>query len=76
MLAWDGCGFAPERDRGPAIGCSKLKSQKKKDQLALALNAHRLFSAIGPILTIPGGWGLRNPKPKGPGQRSDFLVAT
>jgi len=23
----------------------------------------------GPILTTPGGWGLRNPEPKGPGQR-------
>jgi hypothetical protein len=26
--------------------------------------------AIGPIPTIPGGWGLRNPEPKGPGQRT------
>jgi len=23
---------------------------------------------IDPILTTPGGWGLRNPVPKGPGQ--------
>jgi hypothetical protein len=27
----------------------------------------------GPIPTAPGGWGLRNPEPKGPGQRSIFL---
>src|SRR5258708_30281426 len=27
----------------------------------------------GPIPTAPGGWGLRNPGPKGPGQRSDCL---
>src|SRR5215467_3702693 len=25
--------------------------------------------AIDPIPTAPGGWGLRNPEPKGPGQR-------
>jgi hypothetical protein len=24
----------------------------------------------GPIPTAPGGWGLRNPEPKGPGQRT------
>jgi len=29
--------------------------------------------ASGPIPTIPGGWGLRNPEPKGPGQRSISL---
>ena len=28
------------------------------------------FLRTGPILTTPGGWGLRNPVPKGPGQRS------
>jgi hypothetical protein len=27
----------------------------------------------GPIPTAPGGWGLRNPELKGPGQRSDGL---
>jgi hypothetical protein len=26
-----------------------------------------------PILTTPGGWGLRNPEPKGPGQRRSIL---
>jgi len=31
------------------------------------------LAALGPIPTIPGGWGLRNPKPKGPGQRSAFF---
>ena len=29
----------------------------------------------GPIPTAPGGWGLRNPEPKGPGQRSDCFFA-
>jgi hypothetical protein len=23
----------------------------------------------------PGGWGLRNPEPKGPGQRSECFLA-
>src|SRR2546423_12364481 len=27
----------------------------------------------GPILTTPGGWGLRNPEPKGPGQRTTYF---
>ena len=31
---------------------------------------------IDPILTTPGGWGLRNPVPKGPGQRSEYTIAT
>ena len=43
----------------------KQPSQTKKDQLALAL----LVVRTDPILTAPGGWGLRNPEPKGPGQR-------
>ncbi len=30
---------------------------------------------LDPILTTPGGWGLRNPVPKGPGQRSGHLIA-
>src|SRR3954470_14934499 len=29
----------------------------------------------GPIPKAPGGWGLRNPEPKGPGQRSDRFLA-
>jgi hypothetical protein len=49
-------------------------SKKKKDQLALAQYGDN-YSAIGPIPTIPGGWGLRNPESKGPSQRSVFLVA-
>src|SRR5258705_461205 len=31
------------------------------------------YLRTGPILTTPGGWGLRNPEPKGPGQRRLFL---
>lgn len=31
------------------------------------------YLATGPILTTPGGWGLRNPEPKGPGQRKDIF---
>ena len=29
----------------------------------------KLSCETGPIPTAPGGWGLRNPEPKGPGQR-------
>ena len=54
----------------PSVGgnffCSR---QKKKGQLALALDV----AALGPVPTIPGGWGLRNPKPKEPDQSSIFL---
>jgi len=49
--------------------------KKKKDQLALAQDGDKLFLRTGPIPTTPGGWGLRNPGLKGPGQRSDSLVA-
>src|SRR6202158_4526748 len=42
--------------------------QKKKDQLSLAQYGDKLFLRTGPIPTTPGGWGLRNPEPKGPGQ--------
>ena len=45
-------------------------AKNKKDQLALA---QCVISALGPVPTIPGGWGLRNPKPKEPDQRSIFL---
>jgi hypothetical protein len=31
------------------------------------------YLRTGPILTTPGGWGLRNPEPKGPGQRRLFF---
>ena len=42
-------------------------NKKKKDQLPLAQYG---IPALGPAPTIPGGWGLRNPKPKEPDQRS------
>lgn len=29
---------------------------------------------LGPILAVPGGWGLRNPRPKGPGQLNDANI--
>src|SRR3954467_8777387 len=45
------------------------RPQTKKDQLALAL----LVVRTDPILTAPGGWGLRNPEPKGPGQRTQVF---
>src|SRR5438874_2227103 len=44
-------------------------AQTKKDQLALAL----LVVRTDPIPTTPGGWGLRNPEPKGPGQRTQVF---
>jgi hypothetical protein len=49
---------------------STIPTQKKKDQLTLAQCG---ISALGPVPTIPGGWGLRNPKPKEPDQRSIFF---
>jgi hypothetical protein len=59
--------------RYPSAGRLSLENilKKKKDQLALALM--KMVPATGPILTTPGGWGLRNPEPKGPGQRSTFF---
>ena len=46
------------------------EAQTKKDQLSLVPCA---IAALGPVPTIPGGWGLRNPKPKEPDQRSIFF---
>jgi hypothetical protein len=57
---------------GPALPIrlsAQVTRKNKKGQLALALD----FAALGPVPTIPGGWGLRNPKPKEPGQRSAFF---
>ena len=48
--------------------------KNKKDQLSLAQGGE-IWLRTGPILTTPGGWGLRNPESKGPGQRRDYLVA-
>jgi hypothetical protein len=48
---------------------SRERGKRKRANLAAAPD----FAALGPIPTIPGGWGLRNPKPKGPGQRSAFF---
>src|SRR5271156_3503533 len=31
------------------------------------------YSASDPIPTTPGGWGLRNPASKGPGQRRNYF---
>ena len=52
-------------------------SAKKKGQLALArrIGIISLREFKDPVLPTPGGWGLRNPVPKGPGQRSDVLIA-
>jgi hypothetical protein len=50
--------------------------KKKKDQLSLAQSDGELTPLrTGPIPKAPGGWGLRNPEPKGPGQRSALLFA-
>ena len=46
-------------------------AETKKDQLSLA--RFRISPAYRPIPTAPGGWGLRNPEPKGPGQRRYFF---
>jgi len=48
----------------------------KNGQLALTgefgIDNHRY--KLDPILTTPGGWGLRNPVPKGPGHCSFFVI--
>lgn len=46
--------------------------KNKNGQLALTgrIGADIYCRELDPILTTPGGWGLRNPVPKGPGQRS------
>jgi hypothetical protein len=54
---------------GKARRARNIPAQTKKDQLALAL----LVVRTDPILTTPGGWGLRNPEPKGPGQRTQVF---
>jgi hypothetical protein len=63
-------------DSGPALRASRndsggrnIPTQTKKDQLALAL----LVARTDPIPSTPGGWGLRNPEPKGPGQRTQLF---
>src|SRR5438309_9509607 len=55
--------------RGRNIPTQTKPTQTKKDQLALAL----LVARTDPILSTPGGWGLRNPEPKGPGQRTQVF---
>jgi hypothetical protein len=53
-------------------------SRNKNGQLALTgrFGVDIYCRELDPILTTPGGWGLRNPVPKGPGQRSFvFIVA-
>jgi hypothetical protein len=60
-------------DGGTARSSNKCPHpKKKKDQLSLAQYRDNL-AATDPILTAPGGWGLRNPEPKGPGQRKVFF---
>lgn len=67
------------RRRSPACACRRLSIRipQQKGQLALARRIGDLICCekLDPILTTPGGWGLRNPVPKGPGQRSFILVA-
>jgi len=56
------------------IGRDQLRSPKKeKDQLSLAQYRGETPLRTDPIPTAPGGWGLRNPEPKGPGQRRIFF---
>lgn len=65
-----GASHGEGRDRMLAGSTSAETRQNKKDQLTLAQCG---ISALGPAPTIPGGWGLRNPKPKEPDQRSVFF---
>ena len=60
---------APDRLR--SIRENDPVRKKQKDQLALVHYGKN--SALGPIQATPGGWGLRNPESKGPGQRSAFF---
>jgi hypothetical protein len=59
-------------DERAALSSQKAIPKTKKDQLSLAQQGID-YLRTGPILTTPGGWGLRNPEPKGPGQRRTLL---
>src|ERR1700752_4485500 len=45
------------------------RTQKRKGPTFVGPVSGGKPRAIDPIPTAPGGWGLRNPEPKGPGQR-------
>ena len=62
-------GIAQMRGAGMRPKRSGHAPKKEKDQLSLAQSRGVKPPAIDPIPTAPGGWGLRNPEPKGPGQR-------
>jgi len=55
-------------ERVGSLPLNRSRPKKKKDQLALVQSPFNYFT-IGPVPTTPGGWGLRNPVSKEPGQR-------
>lgn len=62
-----------------AFGLPAWARTKKRGQLALAQIDNGIKGAakkLDPIPSAPGGWGLRKPVPKGPGQRSASLFAS
>lgn len=59
-----------------SLGLKTRGLKNKKGQLALALSVIFRSCVIGPVPTAPGGWGLRNPEPKEPGQRSSIVIAS
>lgn len=60
-----------------AAGATRIErrgvSPAKKKRTNSRWPSMGINSALGPIPTTPGGWGLRNPESKGPGQRSSFF---
>jgi hypothetical protein len=72
IMAWIAGSFVSDAPLARR-GMTATPPKKKKDQLALAQDGDKLFLRTGPIPTAPGGWGLRNPGLKRPGQRSNSL---
>ena len=57
------------RDLPTALATKKYPTNKRTNSRWPSVGINK-YLRTGPILTTPGGWGLRNPEPKGPGQRS------
>ena len=66
-----GCGRGSARTAAP----DKSPPQNKKGPTCVG-PGWGFGCCVGPIPTASGGWGLRNPKPKEPGQRSDDVLAS
>src|SRR5258708_31735151 len=67
------CASAPAQYPRNDNCLNKLPSPKEKGPTFVGPECGDKLPATGPIPPTPGGWGLRNPEPKGPGLRSTFL---